>query len=196
MNGSDLIALGQLTLRDPRTAARTIIAQALPRDVLWTALALVAAINTGVIVVLLALSPPGVPLPDYFNAPLALFVLLAGTSVVFVHAIYWGGLALGGKGALNDVLALVVWLLALRAVAQLGVMVLTLLLPLLALVASLVIAVWGIWIMLNFIAEALTLPSLMHAIAVLIIASVGLVLGLGLLLSFFGLGAQGVASNV
>jgi hypothetical protein len=196
VTGADLLPLARMTLTDPRAAARAVISQGLSRDALWTGLALVAAINTLVLFLLVAMSPAEMPLPDYFPAPLAFFVLLAGTSVLYVHAVYWTGMALGGKGRLADVLALVVWLLALRAAAQFAIVVLTLLLPVLALLVSLVVAVWGFWIMLNFIAEALALTTLGHAIAVLILGALALIVGLGLLMSVIGLSTQGVLSHV
>ncbi len=192
----DFKALALLTLRDPRAAAQQIIGFNFPRDVLWTGLALVALANTVIIVLLLAMSPPNIALPSYFDAPLAMFVLLAGTSVVYIHAIYWTGVAIGGKGSLLDVLALVVWLLVLRVAAQLAVVILTLAAPMLALLLSLVVSVWGFWIMLNFIAEALHLTTLFHAFAVLVIGAIGLVLGLGFLLTLIGLSAQGVFAHV
>tara|TARA_R110002072_G_scaffold6690_8_gene38347 strand:+ start:273 stop:863 length:591 start_codon:yes stop_codon:yes gene_type:complete len=196
MIGTAFFPLVQATLRSPRIAAEQIIAWQLSREVLWTALALVAVLNTFVIVLLIKVAQPDMPLPSYFSAPLVLYVLLAGILVVYVHAIYWAGLAIGGQGMLGDVLALVVWLQVLRALAQVGVLVLTILVPPLALILSLTIAVWGLWVLLSFIATALNLPTIGHAAAVLIIGAVGVVLGLGVLLSLIGLAAQGVLSNV
>lgn len=196
MTGEAFWPLVQSTLRTPRNAAEQIIGWQLSRDVLWTALALVAILNTFVIVLLMQIAQPSMPMPSYFSSPLALYVLLAGVLVIYVHAIYWAGLAIGGQGALGDVLALVVWLQVLRALAQVGVLVLTILVPSLALVLSLIIGIWGFWILLNFITTAMNLQTVGHALAVLIIGAVGLVLGLGVLLSVIGLAAQGVLSNV
>ncbi|MGC1497222.1 MAG: YIP1 family protein [Sulfitobacter sp.] len=196
MNSATFMPLVQTTLRDPRAAGEQIIGWGLGRDVLWTALALVAILNTFVIVMLIQLAKPDMPLPGYFNTPLALYVILAGVLVIYVHAIYWAGLAIGGQGSLSDVLALVVWLQVLRALAQVGVLVLTVLLPQAALLLSLTVALWGLWILLHFITTAMNLPSIAHAIAVLVIGAVGLVLGLGTLLAIIGVAAQGVFSNV
>lgn len=196
MTGAVFMPLVRTTLRDPRTAAQQIISWQLSRDILWTALALVTILNTFVIVMLIQLAKPEVPLPGYFNTPLALYVLLAGILVIYVHTIYWAGLAIGGQGTLNDVLALVVWLQVLRALAQIGVLVLTTLLPSLALLLSLIVGIWGLWILLSFIATALNLRTIGHAVAVLIIGAVGLVLGLGVLLAVIGIATQGVLNNV
>ena len=87
MTGDAFFPLVQPTLRAPRLAAAQIIGWQLGRDVLWTALGLVAVLNTFVVVLLVQMAQPDMPLPSYFNAPLVLYVLLAGTMVVYVHAI-------------------------------------------------------------------------------------------------------------
>jgi len=187
-----LRSLVQTSLRDPRAAAAMIAALPLGRDVLWTAVALIAALNALVISTTFTLAPPVMELPSYFQMPLVLFVLMAGLMVLYVHALYWVGRAMGGRGRVEPLLAAVVWLQGLRLVAQMGVLVLTLALPPLGLLASMVVTFWGLWILLNFVAEILELPGLFHAAAVLAGAALGVLIGFGLLLSLIGLTAQGV----
>ncbi len=187
-----LMPLVQTTLRDPRAAATRIMSWKFDRQALWTALALVAIVNAFVVLLLVELSGSAMPMPGYTKSPLALFMLIAGLMVLFVHAMYWAGLTVGGSGTLNDILAVLVWFQALRAAAQLGIVVVSLAIPSLGLLMSLVVAIWGFWILLNFIAVALNLSSVGHSLLVLFIAGVGLVLGLGLLLALIGLGGQGV----
>ena len=190
-------SLGSLirtSLTDPQAVARELMAMNLGRDALWTGLGLIAVINTFLILLVLQIAPPTVELPSYFDRPLVLFVLIAGLTVVFVHAMYWAGLSVGGQGSLMDVLAIVVWIQVLRAMAQVAVLVLSLALPPLGALLSLVVAAWGLWIFLNLLTAALNLPSLWRAAAVLLIAGVGLVLGLGLLLGLIGGLARGVMS--
>lgn len=190
---AEFVPLAQTTLRDPRAAAQRIMAWRFERDVLWTALALVAILNTGLVLLVLQIAQPVMPIPGYFSSPLTLFVLLAGLLVVYVHAMYWSGLSIGGQGALNDILALVIWFQVLRAMAQIALLVLGLALPGLGSLFSIVVAVWGFWIFLNFITAAMHLPSVGHAIIVIVIAAVGLILGMGVLVALIGLVAQGVS---
>lgn len=187
-----LVHLVQTTLRAPRDAAEQIMALALTRDVLWTALALVAVFNAALLFLIFQTSETAFQVPGYVERPLALFVIIAGMMVIYVHGMYWAGLALGGSGSLNDVLALVVWFQMLRASAQVVIIVLSMLLPALGLLLSLAVAIWGLWIFLNFVAAAMHLASIWQAFAVLIAAAVGLILGLGILLTLIGLTAQGV----
>jgi hypothetical protein len=196
MTADDLIPLIKTTLRDPAAAAQTIITWQLSREVLWTALALVAALNTLIIQVVLSGSDPSPAIPAYFYAPLSLFVLMAGVMVIYVHALYWAGLAIKGQGRLDDLLAVIVWLQGLRTGAQLAIVVLSLLVPALGMLAMIVISIWGFWILLNFIATALNLPSPAYGLVVLVIGLVGLVVSISILLALVGVGAQGSTNHV
>lgn len=196
MTAAGLLPLAQLSLRNPRAAAHLIVEMQLGREVLWTALALVAAVYTLAVQLRLTLAPPNLELPGYFDSPLALFMLSAGTLVLLVHAMYWAGLSFAGKGGLMDMLAVLVWLQALQVAALVSVLAILLLLPPLAMALSMLFSVWSFWILLNFIAVALQLPSLGHAFMVLIVSAVGLILGAGIFVALIGLIAQGVLGNV
>ncbi|APE43386.1 hypothetical protein BOO69_08130 [Sulfitobacter alexandrii] len=186
-----LANLVQTTLRAPRDAAEQIMTLGLTRDVLWTALALVAIFNAALLYVIFRTSGTTLPVPAYVERPLALFIIIAGMMVIYVHGMYWAGLAFGGSGKLNDVLALVVWFQILRAAAQLAIIVVSLALPPAGMFLSLGVAIWGFWIFLNFVTAAMRLSSIWQALAVLIAAAVGVIVGLGLLLTLIGLAAQG-----
>lgn len=199
MNGSSLgmifTELAILTLRNPREAARQIIGWQLSRDTLWTALALAAAVNTLIFSASILIVPsPG--MPAFFNNPLVMFVILAGVMVIMTHGLYWTGRAIGGQGDLGDVLALVVFLQILRIVAQVAIFLLMFVSPTLSVFASLATGLFGLWILLNFIAVAFNFPGLGRAIGVLLISAAAIVLGLSLLLSVVGIAAQGVVPNV
>jgi hypothetical protein len=196
MTADDVMPLVKTTVLNPPDAARMIMGLNLSREVLWTALALVAALNTLIIQALLIGSGPSATIPSYFHAPFTLFVLMAGVMVIYVHALFWAGLALKGQGRLDDLLAVIVWLQVLRIAAQLGVVLISLVVPALGVLAMIAVAIWGLWILLNFIATALNLPSPGHGLVALIIGLAGLVLSLSILLALIGVGAQGSAPHV
>ena len=176
------LPLLRLSFQAPRDAARQVLGLNLGRDALWTALALVAIANT--FLMYLGNQPSttsAVPLPGYFAQPLALFILSAGSMVVFVHAIYWAGKAIGGEGSLMDVLAVVVWFQVVLSIAQVAVILVAIAVPALGALLSVVVLVWGLWLFLNFVAEALQMASPWQALATLIVAFIGLVLGIGIL---------------
>jgi hypothetical protein len=196
MTPQDLIALARLTLTNPRAAGQQVIDLSLDRDVWWSALALVAAFNAVFLQLLVATADPMVQLPSYFGAPLVAFVLIAGMMVVYVHALYWSGLALGGKGRLDDLLALIVWLQILRTCFQMVIILLSVAAPPAAALATVAVFVWGVWVLLTFLMTALNLSSHGHALVVVVVGLIGLILGLGILLALMGLLAQGTQAHV
>ena len=189
----DFISLFRTSLRQPDLAAEQVIGWQLGRDVLWMALALAAIIGTGLVVLVTELTGPMMALPIDISSPIAMFVVLAGTMVVYIHLLYWTGAALGGQGTLNDVLSVVIWFQFLRIIAQVTIVVVSLALPALGLMLSFVLTLWGLWIFLSFLKVSLKLGGIGHAMMVLIVSGVGLVLGLGILMSLIGIGAQGVS---
>ena len=198
MTFADFVPLANTTLRAPQTAARFIIGLRFKREVLWTTLALIAALNSFLIQAMVATAPADMQaqFPGYFDNPLALFVLLAGTLVIFVHALYWAALSVSGQGRFDDLLALIVWLQLLRTAAQGLIFVVGLALPALAMLLTLVATAWAFWILLHFVAEAMALSGLGQSAMVLLIAVFGMFIGVGILLALMAMLAQGVLGNV
>ena len=199
MNGTDLRILLTnmvvLALREPRKAAEQIIGWRLDRDTLWTALALAASVNTLIFSLSVMLQPSEV-MPAFFTSPLAMFVLLSGVLVVTTHGLYWTGRAIGGQGELGDMLSLIVFLQILRILAQIVIFVLMFVSPGISLLLSLATGIFGMWLLVNFIAAAHRFETLGRAIGTLLIAMAMIVLGLSFLLSIVGIAAQGVVPNV
>jgi len=195
MNKDMVVDLVWLTLRNPTAASERILGLQLGRNILWPGLILASALNT-IFFSLGNLLFPAAAAPGFFASPLAMFVLLTGVLVLTIHALFWTGKMLGGEGELGDLLALMVWLQALRVLVQIAVIVLLLIAPMMSVLASLIAGVWGIWILLNFIKVAFRFPSLGKAAGVLLIATVGLVFGLLFLASVVGLTSAGGIGSV
>lgn len=177
-----VIPLMRLSIQAPKSAAEQIISMRFERDALWSALALVAVLNTFLMYfVNQNAGNSGMQFPAYFSQPLAMFVLSAGVTVVYVHAMYWAGQAVGGDGTLMDVLTIVVWFQALWVLAQIAVTVLAIAVPGLGAMLSLIVLIWGFWIFLNFLTVAVGLRTPWHAFAVVLMAFAGVVVGLGVL---------------
>jgi hypothetical protein len=196
--------LALLTLRDPASAAQTVIAAGFRRDILWSFLLLVSIANAILVWVSNALTGPTpeqvaqmpIQIPQIVFSPLFAFVFLAGALVITVHVLYWIGAAIGGDGELDDMLSVLVWLQTMRVFAQVILLVLMLALPTLAGLFGLAVAVLSIWILVHFVNEATGLGSIFKTVGVLLSAMVGIILGLSFILTITGLASVGIDANV
>jgi len=195
MQADVLKPLALETLRSPRSAAQKIMDLWLSRDVLWTALVLVAVLNS-ILFGLSLLSEDVSQLPSFMRNPVTFFFIVAGVQVMSVHGFFWAGRALGGQGDLGELLSLLVWLQALQLAAQGVLFVATILSPGIGDLLSLAVSGMTLWITVNFITEALRLPTLMHGAGVIVLAAVGIAFGLMILIGLIGVGAMGVTPNV
>ena len=185
-----------LSLRDPAEAARQVIAFNLPREVLWTALALMAVLNTLMYSVTSALVPGPSPMPAVFQTPLAYLLFMGGALVLVSIALYWAGRSFGGTGSLDDILSVIIWLQFLRVLVQVVSIVLLLTLPLLAALLTLAAAILGLWISVHFVDQAHRFGSPLKSVGVIVASFIGMVMGLSILLALFGGGFLGGAQNV
>jgi len=188
--------LALLTLRDPRAASDVILSWNIPKEALWTAVALVSVIITILSTLSNILFPVPAPLSAIVGNPFVYFMVAAGGFVATVHAIYWTGRMMGGRGAVEDLMVLLLWLQALRAAAQVGILVLLILAPAIATFLVLVVAVATLWVFVHFISIGLQLNSIFRALVVLFVGAAVLVTGLSLFLSLIGVSALGVPLNV
>jgi hypothetical protein len=196
MTGEAFWSLVRQTLLEPRDAARRILVAGLPAREGWLALGLMAVLNTLVYSLSVRLGPSADPEMSGMMGPalaaplifaLALFAALALTAVAFTQA----GRALGGTATMSGMLALIAWMQALRLMVQVVLVVLALAAPALAGIVVIVAAVWGLYILLAFMAEAHGFDSLWRAAGALIIAFAGIVFGLSLLFSLLGVRVAG-----
>lgn len=188
--------LAWLSLREPKTAAAQILSWQFERNTLWL-LATVVIICTTIVSVI---SNYLVPVPDPYASlvaqPFRLFMIMAGVFLISVHMLFWVGRALGGKGDMNDLLSLLVWLQILRAGAQVVVVIAVLLSPVLAAFLVLFVLVATLWILLNFTSIGLQLESLSRAFVVCLVTLFAIVFAIALVGPMIGIGALGVPANV
>lgn len=185
-----------MSVTDPAEVARRLIAMDLPREVLWTGLALAAVANTLLFSLsnLLMPTPPG--LMPLFGSPLGNLVIITGGLLLTVVMIYWAGRILGGTGRFGDVMVTVLWMQVLRVLVQAAVLLLSLTIPLLAMLLVLATIVLGLYITLHFINQAHRLNSLVKAGGVLILSMLLMALVLLLLPALYGHVIPGLSSHV
>ena len=183
-------------MTDPAAAARVLLGLRLPRSVLWQGLVLMAVLQAVIYALSdLAFAEPN-PMRVLFGGPLQFFVIALLGMVFFVYVLQMAGRLFGGQGELDDVLAVMVWLNALRAAAQVAMLVLSLTVPMLAMVLMLMVAFFGLYITMHFINEALRLNSLLRSFFVLLVASLAMGIALSILLSLVGTPMPGANGHV
>ncbi len=195
MIATDWRDLALTSITDPASAARSLLNLTLPREAIWTALILVAVLNTMLFTLSNVLAPGPSPLPGLFDAPTVYLGFVFFGLVMVIYAIFWVGRAVGGEGSLLDVMVLIVWLQGLRVVVQAVALVLLLIMPLLSGLLVIAAAIVGVYILVNFVNQAHRFESLGKSAGVLIGAFIAMVLIVSILLSLVGGPLTGV-SNV
>lgn len=196
MNRDDFVELVMLSLRNPRVAARQIIDMNLPMAALWNAALLVVILSVLLTFATISSSPEGSIVLQIGASPMGFTILSAGSMVMLVFGLYWTGRMLGGKGELQSFIALVVWVQFLWLLAQLVQTVLVILSPPLAALFGFASLMFGLWILVQFINEAHKLDNALIGVATLVLAALGVTLGLSILLGLIGVTALGIENYV
>ncbi|MGH1579253.1 YIP1 family protein [Planktotalea sp.] len=184
------------TVSEPRKVAAELLQLQIERRTLWIALALAVVLNTIAYQISLVLAPPPGPMPVFFSSPIIFAVLIGAGLVMSVFSITYAGRFIGGKARLEGVMTLLIWLQYLRFAVQLATVLLLPIIP--GLVALLVLGAtfYGMWILLQFIDVVHEFDSLFSSFGALVLAALGIMLGLAILLSFFGVQNLGLTPYV
>ena len=192
-----LWGLLRLTLQSPAEGARAVIDLGLSRKELWLSLALVTvlsvllmALSTGTVMVL----PLGVE--PLFVSPLGYGMIMGSGLVLLVFALHYTGQALGGTGAFAASLAVVVWLEVMSLALRVVQVVVGFLSSGLEAVVALGAAVFLFWCLIRFTDEVHHFNSVGKSILTLVLALVGISVGITIILTFIGVSATQGLSNV
>ncbi len=184
------------SVTEPRAVARWLFDLRLDDGVLLMAFALVLVLNgllTAFFNTLLPLNPVVAPLAaNPFIYVGGLGAILAAVAV----ALTWSGRVLGGVANFRELATVLIWLQFLRLLAQTLVLFSALIMPMIASLLSLLASIAGIWIVLNFLAEAHKFPSLAKAAFALLLGMTAVALGLGVVISLLGITTTGTMSHV
>lgn len=180
---AELTHVMQLTLQNPRAAARHLIGWQLSLSTVWLVLALMAVLSALLATMSLLVAPdqaePGMVEPTILAVlqnPLQVAVLQAVVMVVMAMLAQGVGRMFGGLGNFADALVLIAWTEALLCLLQLAQIVLMVVSPSLATAVGLFGMVLFVWVLSNFIAEMHSFASagkvLLGMIATLLAISV------------------------
>ncbi len=180
-----LISLIRLSILTPKEGAATILSFSPGRDILWTAMALIAVVSG----VLSTLSTYVVPAASadmgehLLSSPVLFTGVLAGILLLTVICTHYIGRGFGGTGEFNESLLVVAWLqlvLVAVQVVQLGIALVSPEIAQLIGVASLFLF---IWLYVNFVAVLHGFASLPMVLVGMMISMFAVGIGLSILLS-------------
>ncbi|MEX0368494.1 Yip1 family protein [Ruegeria sp. HKCCD8929] len=185
------------TVTDPAEAARQLMALGLGRDVLWLALALAVVLNTTIQAASNVLFTTIDPAFQGIALSLVTYAAIVGGGLILtIFTIFHIGRLMGGQGAFEDVMVLMVWMQFLRVLVQAAGVILLLTVPFLSVLLALVAFLIGVYIFVHFIDQAHRLGSPGRAAGVLIASIVAIAIVSFILLSLVGGPIPGTLPNV
>lgn len=194
MNAAGILSLALQTVLAPREVARLLLSIRPTTEALWTGFALVVVLNTLVFAVSHLVTP--VPVPGVLANPAVFACVQAAVLAASIAALTWMGGLFAGTASLRDMALLLIWMQAMRVLAQ---ALMTLVLPLAPVLGTgvfMAITGLGLWILLNFIDEAHGLGSLLKAGAVAGLGLLAMAFALSIVLALAGVDPNGMAMNV
>lgn len=192
MNG--FLRLAVQTVTAPRDVARLLLSIRPGREALLTGFALVVVLNALVFSASQLLSPA--PMPAAFSNPAVFAAMQAAVLGATILALTWTGRLLGGRARLEEVALLLIWMQALRVLAQALLMLLIPASTVLGAAVFMALTVVGIWILLNFLDEAHEFGGLLKAAAVVGLGLLAMAFALSILLALAGVDPNGMTGYV
>ena len=182
-----LRALLRLTFHEPRAAAAQLTLHTPPRPVLIEAAVLVSALSVILAWVVEAVAPGAQPEGEALMglSPLLLAVIQFFSIMLTALLIHGIGQAFGGRGSLDQALAVTVWLQAVMLVVQLAAGLIGLVAPPIGAALTLGSYFWFFYLMVQFV-------TVLHAFRSAWMVAGGVLLA-GLVLSFVILFILGLA---
>ncbi|MBS0123970.1 YIP1 family protein [Thetidibacter halocola] len=188
------LSLAVQSVTAPRQVARLLLSIDLSREALRTAFALVIVLNA--IVYALSQILSGGAVPVLLASPVVFMVLQGATLAGTIAAIAAIGRGLGGAGRIEDIALMMIWLQALRLLAQLAILLVLPLSPALGSALVGLATVLGIWIAAHFIDEAHGFDNMWRAILTLVLGVLAVIVALSFLLTLAGVDPNQVTGYV
>ncbi len=181
------------SIMEPSDSARKVINMNVPRNALWTGLALVAVLNVILVVLLQLISPAPVAFQEqaFALSPFGFAAIIGIFFALFVFGIYYAGKILGGEGTLDGSLAILVWFQSVSLTLEAIQVVLVLISPVLGSIFGLLSLGALIWCFLNFINVLHGFNNLGKAFVAVFVALLGTALLAGIALAILGVGPTG-----
>ncbi|GHE85113.1 YIP1 family protein [Aliiroseovarius zhejiangensis] len=150
-----LFGMALQTVPEPRKVARDLFDLNLPRETLWTALALVVVVNAALGVLAGMMFPlDAAQVGSVLSSPVLLGVIEASFMFGLAWGIYVIGRMFGGQGSLSDAIITVVWMEFIFLMVQALTLLLTVFAPGLAAITMIASIFLFFWVLSHFTTES------------------------------------------
>lgn len=182
-----------LSIMEPSKMAEKAIGLNLPREALWTGLALVAVLNVVLLSLLQLLSPAPIVFEDQVFAlsPFAYVAIVGVFLAMLVGGTFYVGKMMGGVGSFAATLTIIVWFQTVSLTLEAVQLVLVLISPAVASLFGMLSLGALIWCIVNFVNVLHGFESLGKALTAIVLALIGTALCAGIVLAIFGVGPAG-----
>ncbi len=183
------------SLTEPADMAGKVMAMRFEPAAMWMAIALIAVLNVLFLAVMQFLSPVAVAMQEEAVrlSPFALTAVIWLSLVLLVLTTSYIGQWMGGQGDLQATLTLMVWFHSINLTLEAGQLLLMLISPYLAALASLIMFGALVWCIINFINVLHGFENLVKSIVILALSVFAMGLIAGLILVLFGITPGGTA---
>ena len=170
--------------------AEKVIRLDLPREALWTSLALVAVLNVVLLALLQMLSPSPIAFEEqaFTLSPFAYVAIIGVFLVLLVAATFQIGKMMGGVGTFTATLAIIVWFQSVSLTLEAIQLVLVLISPAIASIFGMLSLGALIWCIVNFVNVLHGFENLGKALTTIVLALIGTALCAGIILAILGVG--------
>lgn len=178
------------SIMEPSKMAQKVIGLNLPREALWTALALVAVLNVVLLALLQMLSPAPIAFEEqaFALSPFAYVAIIGVFLALLVAGTYYTGKIMGGVGTFTATLTIIVWFQSVSLTLEAIQLVLVLISPAIASIFGMLSLGALIWCIVNFVNVLHGFENLGKALATIVLALVGTALCAGIVLAVLGVG--------
>ncbi|WP_108816051.1 YIP1 family protein [Loktanella sp. Alg231-35] len=177
------------TIMEPSATAEQALTFQVPRNALWSALALTAVLNVLFVVTLQYISSTPIAMQDQIlpATPFGYLAMVGIFLVTFVFALSHLGRMLGGGGTLDGTLTIMVWFQAVSLTLEAVQMVLVLISPAIAALFGMLALGALIWCFINFIKVLHGFDNLIKTAVVVAMALIATALLSSIFLTVFGI---------
>lgn len=185
---TQVLALAGRTVQNPREGASEVLSLGLPRDALWTAVALVVVLSIllSQFSALMMGASGAAPMAGIRISPVMGGLVQLGLLVGMALAIHLVGRAMGGSGSFPEALLLMAWLQFIMICVQVVQLLAILVIPPLTGIIFILGLVLFLWLLTNFVAVLHGFRSLAQVFVMILVTAFAIAFFLSLVLTILG----------